>query len=350
MGEEPVPAGEIDDAAAAAHAPHAPRHLPGFVQLLARQAFGRAHRPRDPDRTAHSPANRPRSCALSRPGEPRENAEAAWAVARCYPATSGTARANLPRRWRALSRNGDSRRITKPIESAASSWYGFGNDGAAWSSELALSLAELLSRDLPLPSPDAVALIVQLARSPQTGRPVAGAAGRRATSGSPRRRLGDALAGAAAAPAGSRRAAERPAERRRERRPGPHCACASVVDRAGTAESPLHHPDADRVRRRAGAVPAARSGAAAVRRLLTSWTSSRSRCPAMRVPRRCRSRLSTRDSAPDSDSARSCVALRARLPLPLPVPRPRRRRPRTCCRPWDLAVPAPSRPAWPGHA
>ena len=45
--EQPVATAEVDDTAAAAHPPHAPRHLPRFVQLLARQALGRTDRPGD---------------------------------------------------------------------------------------------------------------------------------------------------------------------------------------------------------------------------------------------------------------------------------------------------------------
>ena len=47
-----MPAPEIDDAAAAAHPAHPPRHLPGFVQFLARQALGRDRPPARSDRTA----------------------------------------------------------------------------------------------------------------------------------------------------------------------------------------------------------------------------------------------------------------------------------------------------------
>ena len=167
-------AAKIENAAPADQPPDPPRHLPRFVQLFARQAPGLAHGASDPDRRAHSPAKRPRSCAVSRPCEARENVDAAWAMGRRDPATSGTARASLPRRWRALSRNGDSRRIAMPIECAASM--------LVWMSATAVrrgqSEARVSSFWLELlstghgalhPRPDAVALIVQLARSPQTG-------------------------------------------------------------------------------------------------------------------------------------------------------------------------------------
>ena len=56
--EQPVASAEVDDAAAAAHPPHPPRQLPGFVQLLARQAPGGADRAGDPieQRLAGEPA------------------------------------------------------------------------------------------------------------------------------------------------------------------------------------------------------------------------------------------------------------------------------------------------------
>ena len=40
MGEEAVAAAEIDDAASTEETPHAPRHFPRFVQLLAWQTPG----------------------------------------------------------------------------------------------------------------------------------------------------------------------------------------------------------------------------------------------------------------------------------------------------------------------
>ena len=43
MREQAVSGTEIDDASAAEEPPHAPGHLPRFVQLLARQASGTAH-------------------------------------------------------------------------------------------------------------------------------------------------------------------------------------------------------------------------------------------------------------------------------------------------------------------
>jgi hypothetical protein len=44
LGEQAVPAGEVDDAAAAEPPAHPPGHLPGLEELLARQAPGLADR------------------------------------------------------------------------------------------------------------------------------------------------------------------------------------------------------------------------------------------------------------------------------------------------------------------
>jgi hypothetical protein len=46
--EEAVAAGNIDDAPATAPPPDTPRHLPGFIELLARQASDAADRAADP--------------------------------------------------------------------------------------------------------------------------------------------------------------------------------------------------------------------------------------------------------------------------------------------------------------
>ena len=69
---------EIDDAPAAEQPPDTPRHLPGLVQLLARQTAGMAHRARHPieQRVA---GKRPRSRSVSRPFDEREKTR--WFIA-----------------------------------------------------------------------------------------------------------------------------------------------------------------------------------------------------------------------------------------------------------------------------
>ena len=47
LGEEAMPRGKIDDAAAAKDAPRPPRHLPGFVELLPGKATRMADRASD---------------------------------------------------------------------------------------------------------------------------------------------------------------------------------------------------------------------------------------------------------------------------------------------------------------
>jgi hypothetical protein len=47
MREQPMPAGDVDDAAAALTTSHPPGDLPRLVKFLARKAAGPAYRPAD---------------------------------------------------------------------------------------------------------------------------------------------------------------------------------------------------------------------------------------------------------------------------------------------------------------
>lgn len=48
MREKAMPARDVQHAASPAEAPYAPRHLPGFVELLAREAADMTHHATDP--------------------------------------------------------------------------------------------------------------------------------------------------------------------------------------------------------------------------------------------------------------------------------------------------------------